>query len=453
MKIVLHRPETIFLFLALAFGFAFIALTPPAGGYDENFHYQRIAALAYGHLLEKESAVPAGLVTFPQKAYDIVSGNAPHHHVYTRADYQALAAIPLSANEPGTLKLNYFTIHNPLPYLPQALAFRAGAAFGLSPLALLYIARIAGLLASVALTYAALCRMPSHRYLLAALALLPTAVFLRSLAHDDGITNGIAFWFIAEIFRAATRDEKPPIARLAALGFALAQCKSGYVLLPLLALAVPPARFASGKAWLQSVALIALPGMFASAAWVLWAKHLYFAGEHYHTWGGDAYPDAQMQLILHHPLTFLNTLLHGMLLESPPVKLLSIIGILGWTDIALPQWGYWAVILGALSLAMSDATANKAVYNRTVRVLAAALFLASFALILSMLYVQWTGLGAPSVQGFQGRYFFPLLPLLLIFVKPLQGAQMAKWAGPALWFTAGAGLGAALWALSVHYFG
>jgi hypothetical protein len=46
--------------------------------------------------------------------------------------------------------------------------------------------------------------------------------------------------------------------------------------------------------------------------------------------------------------------------------------------------------------------------------LALAAFAATFALILTLLYVQWTGFGAPTVQGFQGRYLYPVLSGLLM---------------------------------------
>lgn len=46
-------------------------------------------------------------------------------------------------------------------------------------------------------------------------------------------------------------------------------------------------------------------------------------------------------------------------------------------------------------------------------------FLAIIALIFTALYVQWTPLYNPIIEGIQGRYFIPILMLLLILVCDL----------------------------------
>ena len=66
-----------------------------------------------------------------------------------------------------------------------------------------------------------------------------------------------------------------------------------------------------------------------------------------------------------------------------------------------------------------------------LRLLAAGAFLCGFVLILFLLYIQWTGVGEPIIQGFYGRYLFPLLPPLLILLPFRQftffGIQARAW--------------------------
>ena len=40
-----------------------------------------------------------------------------------------------------------------------------------------------------------------------------------------------------------------------------------------------------------------------------------------------------------------------------------------------------------------------------------------FLLVLIILQVTWTPLGCQTIEGVQGRYFLPMLPLLLVLVK------------------------------------
>jgi hypothetical protein len=56
-----------------------------------------------------------------------------------------------------------------------------------------------------------------------------------------------------------------------------------------------------------------------------------------------------------------------------------------------------------------------------LRGLAVAAFLAGFGLTLTLLYIQWTWVGRPIIEGFQGRYLYPLVPGLLTFLpaKPI----------------------------------
>ena len=43
-------------------------------------------------------------------------------------------------------------------------------------------------------------------------------------------------------------------------------------------------------------------------------------------------------------------------------------------------------------------------------------FLIIFGLIFTSLYVQWTTIGSESILGVQGRYFIPILPLLMLLI-------------------------------------
>ena len=42
--------------------------------------------------------------------------------------------------------------------------------------------------------------------------------------------------------------------------------------------------------------------------------------------------------------------------------------------------------------------------------------LAIVTLIFTSLYVQWTTIGGESIAGVQGRYFLPILPLIMLLI-------------------------------------
>jgi uncharacterized membrane protein len=453
MSRCLTHPDRLFLLIAIPFGLLFAFLTPPFGGGDESFHYHRTADIAYFHILDKESKVPAGVVAF------IYHGMAHYLKAdwvaYSRTEYERLAAIPLDAGRAGTLMMNILTVNHPINYLPQAVAFRLAAEAGAKPLALLYIARLAGLAAGIALTWLAIRVMPSHRYLLAGFALLPTIVYFRSFLHTDAVTDGMAFLFIALALRAIT--ETKPISTkesflLALFALLIASCKGAYAPLALLALAIPRARFASLPKRLGVIAAIIIPAFIGGLGWMYLVKTFFFIGYHYQTWGGDPVPDEQLSFILHQPFAYLGVVVNT--LFGTPFFLLSLRGILaemGFMDIHLPSWTYGMLVFLLAGVAILDVSIRNATYTRPVRMLTLALFLACFGMALTLLYIQWTGVQAPTIKGFQGRYFTPVLPLLFLFVKPVKqaSATRAGWAVVALGMF---GLSAALWSLITAYY-
>ncbi|MBI3448866.1 MAG: DUF2142 domain-containing protein, partial [Acidobacteria bacterium] len=287
-----------FLVVAVSFGLLLVALNPPFGGGDEYFHYQRTAEVAYLHVLDKESDVPGGVAAFIDRGYAAISSGP-----YSRARYAELAAIPLDTEHRATLTASIFTLHHPIAFLPQAVVFRLGAAAGASPLALLYASRLAGLIGWLLLAWLAIRRLPSQRFALAAIAILPTSLFFSSFVNADAITMGVTFLLISEMLDAIDRDAPVTtidVVKLATLAVAAASTKGAYAPLALLALAIPTSRFGSRKHRWISVSAIVLPSVVAGLGWMWLVKTSFFAGARYRTWGGDAFPDGQTTFVLQH---------------------------------------------------------------------------------------------------------------------------------------------------------
>ena len=97
----------------------------------------------------------------------------------------------------------------PAPYLPQALAALVGRSCGLRPLVLLYLCRLANLLASLAVAWWAVRITPFHRWLFAFLALDPMALFLRSSASPDALADAAGLLFVAAVLAKAAGPVGP----------------------------------------------------------------------------------------------------------------------------------------------------------------------------------------------------------------------------------------------------
>jgi uncharacterized membrane protein len=64
--------------------------------------------------------------------------------------------------------------------------------------------------------------------------------------------------------------------------------------------------------------------------------------------------------------------------------------------------------------------------SRSTRLLALLLFGSAALIVLTLLYLQWNGVAAPIIQGFQGRYLYPVVPLLFLFVPNLRSGAGRK---------------------------
>ena len=101
------------------------------------------------------------------------------------------------------------SIYSPVAYLPQAAAIAAGRAFGLHPLALMYLGRVANLMVWIALGYAAIRAAPDLGRPLLLLLLMPMSIFQAASLSADATTNGLAALLAAVVWRYATAGTRP----------------------------------------------------------------------------------------------------------------------------------------------------------------------------------------------------------------------------------------------------
>ncbi|GAB2178377.1 DUF2142 domain-containing protein [Dongia sp. agr-C8] len=440
------RPDWLFLIFAAPIGLALCFLVPPLGGGNEILNFQRVAVIASGQLSPGPAAVPGGIPDFLGAGFAYFHQAARFPIGFSSDAIHRMAEIDFKAEQPAVLPANPIAVHHPFSYLPQVAVFWVAAQFGASPLILFLLSRLAGLLAALGLTTLAIRRMPSHRFALAALALLPAITFGRSTVDADPVTNGMAFLFIACVLREIA-DQGPIRIRnlllLAVLGFVFAQCKSAYCVMLLLVLAIPGSRFTSLRSRAGWLALLILPGILASFGWMLLVKESVLAGASYQTWSGAANPDQQLALILGDPAGYLLTLFDTLFL-TPFFRdsLMGLVGMFG-PPVVMNPLTCMILLLLLLGTTVTDPL-ERPVYPRSLDGWVAVICAAFLVLSLTLLYLQWTGLGARVIDGFLGRYLYPLMPLLLVSIRVRWRATAFK---PALSLTSVAGLGltAMLW--------
>lgn len=403
-------------------------LIPPFQSPDEFNHVARAYVLSKGTIaLASEKNIPSGgKVDDGLIAYMKFFEGFPFHADKKVANPELL--LSSSVEWSGTESFVAFpntALYFPLPYAPQAMAFRAGETFGLSVHDSYRLARTFSLLATLALLGCAFLLYPAPLFV-AALFLLPMSLFQLGSASLDSVTFGICVLSAALFMRGTDKDyafTKPMLWTLLLGLFALATSRMNLVVLTVLPLAICLVRKTRG-------CVAATAGLAAaSLGWILFSL--------VSVQGMFPQKPSTPELLQHYLSNpgALFSVLHATFTDGALLKDLwnMFVGRLGWLDTPLDSSTYRLFGLLFVPLALVCFQRDKA---RLLRVgnlsLASGAIVATFLLYFLILVCLPHPLKA--IHGVQGRYFIPVLVCLgyAVFGRKLVGAELK--AGLALTF-------------------
>lgn len=310
------------------------------------------------------------------------------------------------SSPPGPAQFANTAIYPPFLYAPQAAAIAIGKALDLSVLRTLNLARMLAGLAGVALGAVAIARAgPGGPYLFALLA-LPMSLALLASPSQDALILPVAALAAAEL-TAARRTGWQSDASLLTMCVALAlvgMARPPYLALALLPLAAPGRGIAARMACAGLVAAAVL-GWSAAAVTVSGVARLP---------GTDV--ALQVQHVLDRPSL---SLASDTLARWGRFYVFSFIGQLGWLDVELPR-PYYAV--AALNLVVAYAVTIGSPRGWAAPLAIGAATTGCILGVFAIQYATWTPVGAPVIEGVQGRYF--LVPAMLaVALAPAAGRQ------------------------------
>ncbi|SER92465.1 Uncharacterized membrane protein [Sphingobium sp. YR768] len=403
--------------------FFFAIVTPPFQAPDENQHYMKALSLAQGKLLTEERGDAIG-ADLPRAALDIHAVDFPTDvppDLRRFESEQLVQSAAADGQRPGTAFADFPNVASYAPslYAPGAMGLMLGRGLDLPWIETLYVGRLVNALAGIALLIGALCLLPFGRNAMLATALLPTFAYQTGSLSPDAVINGFGFLGLALALRTGFMNATPVrSAGLLITGPLLALCKGVY--LPLMA---------AGLGWQQHRRDLR-PGLILGAmalgaiAFVSWMHYSGGSQALYHIQSrrtGETMMTAplrdQLAIILADPIGYAR-ILASSVIERAPVYALQIVGRFGWNAILLPLLAY---PLALLMLGAGVASGSGARFGMGQRLWWLAVAAGVALLIETAMYLTGTPLGADYVQGTQGRYFLPVLPLVLMALSPDQG--------------------------------
>lgn len=394
-----------------------LILTPPFQVPDAFAHYLKAQALAEGHLLPSTlrhaagNTMPSSLTAFANLFSALPFHPAAHitSHSIERASSLSLASPPIFTAYTAT------SFDPPFLYLPTAVGLFAGSLLRLTLLQSYYLAEATMLVTAILLLAFAFSITPrTGRPFMAAVALLPMAASLYPSVSRDALILPLAILAVAARVRWADailerRLGKPEYWVTALALIPIAMTKPPYwPLIPLLY--IPYERL--GKRPSHLLRPLLAPSIASLAIIVSWYLAVYrrLALTFINT--ANISVSRQIVWLLSHPLAGLRVISQTITFAKD-FYYESAIGILGWLDTPLPHWVYpllgILLLLCATPLLASLSSASRTWSPLLIATLTGQLI---FLGVEFALYATWTPVGAPVVQGVQGRYLLPILPLL-----------------------------------------
>lgn len=409
----INRLENIYLIFALFFGLINIVVSVPFDAPDEARHFFRAYDISCGNIVSNgyNSDLNIPVAYLPRELKELkYIGIQKNDDIYVENSspiiFESLVSAIHNNNYSGYTEeysLNGTYNINPVAYLPQVLFIKIGCLLNMSPILILYAARLGNLVFMIATMYIIIKFIPRFKLLFFALAMIPGVNMLASSCSTDPVLLSLIFTYFAYVIYLKCH-QKQLISKKNFLIFGgililIALIKLPYVLISLFALIV-----SDNKNTLKKNCLMIL-------------MQIIIAGCCYKLWGaisnlksGSVIDSQHILFVINHPFKFIELIFMNMKL-----------GIYGYSKsiISGSAWNYtqddfitvsYLITISIITIKSSKKDIIKTKFDTIVTVSTIIL------ICTAILFVgfTWQDVNFGSIWGIQGRYFTPIIPLMCI---------------------------------------
>ena len=407
-----YKIDTVYIMCMLIWGMAYLLVMPAFSAPDELAHFvtaYRISNNIIGGVddtdedyvmcreidaLKREMTHITTLETYRYIKDELFSNKDNGNYV-------------IYSNETKVLK------HTPLiSHLPQAFGITVSRMLHLSDVALYFVGQACTFLVYLVLVYLAIRIIPVGKQILFAISSLPMMIHIITSFSYDSIICGLSFLLIACIVKLIYDDNSINVMNCIVvyiISMLLAPCKMVYCFISLLLFLIPTSKFnKKNLSYLFKFGTVLSSVIFAFAYNVSEVSNT-SSGTKIIEWA-DAEGFTISMLINNIPYTvkiYLRTI-HDML-----GKYLNTMigGSLGWLLVDMPL----DVIVLAIIILMISLREHRKKHMKTIhKIIYTLVFFMIFVLILTSMLLGWTPLYSFTILGVQGRYFLPILPLIML---------------------------------------
>jgi len=398
-----QRPEVFFSILILIVGMILVLITPAGANFDEETYMARIWEMALGHVipnsyLDGPERLPSGFYTLSYRRHI----NLPAMDIET-------------INQQLNVKIDDYdlmTYQTRAKYFPTLFMVQAAVMRFFGPhlrypiLILYYLLRFSYLLIYCLLIFLTIKALPFGKWVFGTLAVFPMCLIQAAAVSADSLIIGISFLFIARVVRLASTEKeaftKKELIILCLLILALGTLKPNAIFLLPLLIIIPFRFLKNNKVWIP----ILIATLTSVSLPLIWTQ---FTPELIENPGIE--PAKQLAILFTNPQIFFKSL-WVMLANSLPIYLHQVVGVAGYGYWNMPGIIYW-LMPAALFLALFSEPVRVTLTTRQ-RIIAGLVAFFNLFMVFLIFYVIITPVGVSRIDGIQGRYFLPFLPLFII---------------------------------------
>jgi uncharacterized membrane protein len=305
----------------------------------------------------------------------------------------------------------------PVVYLPQAIGIALARVFHMGYVPMVMIGRLFNLLAFTAMSYFAYRIMPFKKEVIMAVSALPMTLHLAASYSYDSSFIGLSMMFVAWCFYLAFEKDKITIKDVVILALLLILLEPGKIVyLPLagICLFIPSAKFQSKKQyWISFVCV--LGGMLLAVFLVnklvlsIWSTRT----ESYVGWSEAA--GYTLSDVLSRPYDIVMVYYKTFVTQLDYYLVTMLGGFLGNLDpnLTVPPFCLLLLCYG-LFVSVVRREGEEVPFKSWQKWFTLLLVFLSACLVLASMLLGYTPREMDYIVGIQGRYFIPLLPLVLL---------------------------------------
>ena len=405
------KPDKLFLSLSLVIGFMYVITHPMLFfGFDNEMHYAWIVEESF---IRNVSVVESDLIlarTFQMGHFGWLPSGEDNAVIYSFP--KAEETLTWTGQQSSRL------FYTRLAHIPMGLILYFGRSLALNPNIILWMIMYGSHLLYTITVYFAIRRLNSGKYLMAAIALVPlTFLVTTSLGYDGWIKAfillGLAYFF----YELQTPDKKVKLKSIiiiiGALLLGLAP-RAVYFPLLLILYCLRKEKFETLKGYRWYIAAVTGAIMFVLATLLI--PYITTSGAEYHDPRAGENIDSigQIMFILQNPLEYTGILLNFLKDYMNIFRSEKFISwYISYEYLSFPN----LTILLLFFIALTDRSEkDKFTSSIWLKAFVAFLIFSTVAIYTTALYISFTGVGSPVIEGVQRRYMIQLLFLFFYII-------------------------------------